>query len=211
MQRAQKLGVEVAHIEIPQDKTMARRILTRLGFRLVRRLLHLKLRIAEVHQNNMERASLGCRYLQRGEEEILTKIQNRSFAGLWGYNPNTVAEITYRINLSNRQDILLTCDEDRVTGYSWMEINEDKEDTSASKKGRICMLGIDPEYRSKAIGEKVLLASLAHLKKHDVAVAEITVDSENKVARSLYQKIGFKIKTSSLWYEKTVNQVTGAK
>lgn len=211
LQRAKKLGAEVAHIEIPRDKAVARRILTKLGFRLVRRLLHLELNIAEVRQNDMEQAFLGCRYLQRGEEEILTKIQNRSFAGIWGYNPNTVTEISYRINLSNRQDILLTYDGDRVTGYSWMEIIEDKEATSAAIKGRIFMLGVDPDYRSKAMGKKALLAGLAHLKNHDVTVAEITVDSENKVARALYQKIGFKIITSSLWYEKQVNQVTGAK
>ncbi|MFC1914749.1 GNAT family N-acetyltransferase [Chloroflexota bacterium] len=211
LQRAKELGAEVAQIEISQDNTIARRILTRRGFNLVRRFLHLRLNMARVHRQDMEQAALGCRHLQRGEEDKLTRIQNRSFASVWGYNPNTVTAITYRTNLSNPQDVVLTCDGDKVTGYCWTEITDDEEAASGTRKGRIFMLGVDPTYRGKGVGKKALLAGLAHLQEKGLAVAELTVDSENKVACALYQMVGFEVGTSSMWYEKRINQGTGAK
>jgi mycothiol synthase len=67
------------------------------------------------------------------------------------------------------------------------------------------MIGTDPDYRGKGLGRKVLLAGLAHLRNKGIQVAELTVDSENKVAYALYQSIGFEVQTSSLWYEKAVD------
>ena len=67
------------------------------------------------------------------------------------------------------------------------------------------MLGLDPDYRGKGIGKKILLAGLAHLKSRSLQVAELTVDSENKAACALYKSIGFKVQTSSFWYEKVIN------
>ena len=67
------------------------------------------------------------------------------------------------------------------------------------------MLGVDPDYRGKEIGKRVLLAGLARLKSKSLPVAELTVDSENKAACALYKSIGFKVRTSSLWYEKVIN------
>ena len=205
--RAKELGAKVAHVEIPQDNAVAKSVLAKLGFRFVRRFLHLKLNLAKVHRQDMEQATLGCRHLQRGEEDKLTQIQNRSFAGIWGYNANTVAAITYRINLSNcsPEDVVLTCAGDKIIGYCWTEITGEGEATSGERKGRIFMLGADPDYRGKGVGKRVLLAGLAHLKNKGLPVAELTVDSENKAAGALYQSVGFAVRTSSLWYEKVIN------
>ena len=205
--RAEELGAKVAHVEIPPGNAVAKRVLAKLGFRFVRHFLHLKLDLAKVHRQDMEQATLGCRPLQRGEEDKLTQIQNRSFAGIWGYNANTVAAITYRINLSNcsPEDVVLTCDGDKIIGYCWTEITGEGEATSGERKGRIFMLGADPDYRGKGVGKRVLLAGLAHLKNKNLPVAELTVDSENKAAGALYRSVGFAVRTSSLWYEKVIN------
>ena len=66
------------------------------------------------------------------------------------------------------------------------------------------MLGADPDYRGRGEGKKVLLAGLAHLKSKGIRVAELTVDSESKAACALYQSIGFRVRTSSFWYEKAI-------
>lgn len=66
------------------------------------------------------------------------------------------------------------------------------------------MLGVVPDYRGKGIGQKLTLAGLARLKSKGLQVAELTVDSENKAARSLYRSIGFEVQKSSLWYEKVL-------
>jgi mycothiol synthase len=173
----------------------------------VRRFLELRLDITDVCWSGINQAALGCRYLQRGEEDKLTRIQNRAFAGTWGYNPNTVEEIIYRTNLStcSPEDIVLTCEGDKVIGYCWTQVAYEGEATSGEREGRIYMIGSDPDHRGKGVGKKVLLAGLAHLKSKSLQVAELTVDSENKAACALYKSIGFKVRTSSFWYEKVIN------
>jgi len=205
--RAKELGAKVAHVEIPQDNTVAKSVLSQLGFRFVRRFLHLRLDIAKVCQQDIEQAALDCRHLQRGEEDKLTQIQNRSFAGIWGYNPNTVETITYRTNLSSfsPEDVILTCDGDKVTGYCWTEITAEGEAAIGERKGRIFMLGADPDYRGKGVGKRVLLAGLAHLKNKGLPVAELNVESDNNVACALYLSVGFEVRTSSLLYDKEIN------
>ncbi len=204
--RAKELGAKVAHVNIAEDNVITRRVLSRLDFNLVRRFLELRLDIADVHWSGINQAALECRYLQRGEEDKLTQIQNRAFADTWGYNPNTVEEIIYRTDLStcSPEDIALIYEGDKVVGYCWTGI-ACKGGATSKKKGRIFMLGVDPDYRGKGIGKKLLLAGLARLKSKGLQVAELTVDSENKAACALHKSIGFKVKTSSSWYEKVIN------
>ncbi len=206
IRRARELGARVAHVNIMEDNAVAESVLSRLGFECVRRFLKLRLDITDVRWSDINQAALGCRYLQRGEEDKLTQIQNRAFAGTWGYNPNTVEEITYRTNLStySPEDIVLTCEGDKVIGYCWTGI-ACKGGVPSERKGQIFMLGLDPDYRGKGMGKKILLAGLAHLKSRSLQVAELTVDSENKAACALYKSIGFKVRTISFWYEKVIN------
>ena len=104
---------------------------------------------------------------------------------------------------------MLTCEGDRITGYCWTGITGEEGD--AEKTGRIFMMGVDPEYRGKGIGRRVLLVGLAHLKSKDLQYVELTVDSENSVACALYRSLGFITVTASLWYEKAVAQDTGTR
>jgi len=202
---AEELGVKVAHINIPQDNETAKNILTRLGFDFVRRFLELRLEIAEIRWQDIDNVALQLRHLQRGEEDKLAQIQNRFFAGTWGYNPNTVEEVTYWVNSSQCSpgDVVLACHEDKVIGYCWTRII--CEAATGERKGQIFMLGTDPDYRGEGAGKKILLAGLEHLKSKSIQVAELTVDSENKAACALYRSVGFKVWTGSLWYEKIIN------
>ena len=203
--RAKELGVKVANVNISQDNKIANRVLSKLDFRYVRRFLELRLDINTVRWQDIDQAALECRHLQPGEEAKLTMIQNRAFADHWGYNPNTVEEIIYYINLGNRspEDVVVACDGEEVIGYCWTGITR-KGEASGKSKGHIYMIGTDPDYQGKGIGKRVLLAGLAHLKNKGVRVVELTVDSENKVARALYRSIGFKVQKSSLVYEKAI-------
>ncbi len=206
IRRAKGLGAKVAHVNILQDNEIAKSVLSKLGFECIRRDLILRLDITKVSRSDMEQAALNCRQLRPGEEGKLTQIQNRSFAGTWGYNPNTVETITYYLNLSNRspEDVVVTFDGDKIIGYCWTGIGGGGKEAGSDRKGRIYMIGTDPDYRSRGIGKRVLLAGLAHLRNRGVQVVELTMDSENKVAYALYQSIGFEVRTSSLWYEKVI-------
>ncbi|MAF85882.1 MAG: hypothetical protein CL875_05330 [Dehalococcoidales bacterium] len=202
--RARELGVKVAQVNIAQDNVIAESMLSKLGFRFVRRFLQLRQNIAEVSGQGIDQSAWQCRNLQRGEEDKLMQIQNRSFVGTWGYNTNTVEEIIYYTNLTDRspEDVILACDGDKIIGYCWTEIT--CETATGERKGRIFMLGVDPHYRGRGVGKGVLLTGLSYLKSKGLQVAELTVDSENQAACALYRSVGFQVRTSSLWYEKAL-------
>jgi mycothiol synthase len=151
-----------------------------------------------------EEGALLRRHLQRGEEDRLTQIQNRSFAGTWGYNPNTVEEIVYRLNMtdSSPEDVILICEGDRPIGYCWTAIEPRENAVLGTNKGRIYMLGVDPDYRGRGIGRRALLAGLAYLKSRGMEVAELVVDSQNPAACALYESGGFRVSSTTAWYEK---------
>jgi len=203
--RARELGARVAHVNVLEENGAAKNLLSKLGFRLVRRFLHLTLELSEAHLLEEEVALLR-RHLQRGEEDKLTEIQNRSFADTWGYNPNTLEEIVYRLNMigCSPEDVILIYQGDRPVGYCWTLVNPEAS-AAGTNVGRIYMLGVDPDYRGSGIGERALLAGLAHLKGKGIQVAELTVDSQNAAACALYKSGGFKIASTSAWYEKALD------
>lgn len=205
MHHAKQLGAKVAHTNIFYDNVVAKRFLTKLGFRFVRLYLELRLNFSNVHLVNIDQPFI-CRYLKHSEEDKLTRLQNRSFADTWGYNPSTVEEISYRTSLPSYspRNIIVAYDRDRPIGYCWTKVNLGKQ-VGDRKEGRIYMLGVDPDYRGRGIGKMVLLAGLYHLKSKGFRIVELTVDSKNKAATSLYRSIGFEVWTTSLWYEKTLN------
>lgn len=205
LRRATGLEARVAHVSILQNNVAAKNLLPKLGFGLVRHFLELRLQLSQAPFPDAPSALL-CRHLQCGEEDKLTEIQNRSFAGTWGYNPNTLAEIIYRVNLNDcsPEDVILVCEEDKPVGYCWT-INWEEDAYPGTSKGRIYMLGVDPDHRGKGIGRLLLLAGLAYLKNKGVEVAELTVDSQNRVACGLYESVGFKISSTTLWYEKVLD------
>jgi len=202
--RAKELGVKVAHVNIAQDNIAAKIVLSKLGFRFVRRFLQLRLDMAKLRWQDIDQGTLQCRHLQPGEEDKLTQIQNRSFAVTWGFNPNSVEEISYCTNLSrcSPEDVILACDGDKVIGYCWTRTIY--EPGTNGRKGQIFMLGVDSDYRSRGIGKGVLLAGLFYLKSKGFQVAELTVDSRNRVACTLYRSVGFNVWASTLWYKKVI-------
>ena len=205
--RAKELKAKVMRVNVGQENTTAKDILTRLGFRFIRRFLELRLLPAEVRLPDDSHHTYASCHLQYGEEGKLTHIQNRCFANIWGYNPNTTEEIAYRIKMSHRssEDVVLIYDTGKLVGYCWTEINRKVETDNGEQKGRIYMLGVDPDCRGRGIGRIALLAGLNYLKSKGAGVVELTADSENKTALALYSSVGFKTWTSSLWYEKKVD------
>ena len=204
IERAIELTAKIAHANISQDDKAGKRLFSKMGFQFVRRYLELKLDLSKVRLSKIKRNDYPCRPMIPGEEERLTRLQNRSFMDTWGFNPNTREDIIYRIHLSEAsfKDITLCLDGVEPIGYCWSKIFYEKDKSLDGMRGRINMLGVDPDYRGKGVGKKVLLNGLIQLKSRGVRFVVLTVDNENKVARTLYQSVGFKVKSSSLWYQK---------
>ncbi len=199
-ERGKELGTKVAHIRVNESNEIARIVLLRLGFRLVRRFLELSLDLTEVLPRATNATTLELRHLGVGEVAGLCQLQNECFSGTWGFNPNTVEEVNYRLGSSYASfaDVILACVGGKPVGYCWMKI------VGARGRGQIFMLGVCPAYRGRGLGKELLIAGISHLKNRGLKVAELTVDEGNKVALLLYYSLGFRQKTVTLWYEKEV-------
>ena len=201
--RAKEYGAQVVQAEVTEANLAAKNLLSSLRFKPVRSFFELSLVLYNVPGANVDN-SLTSRPLMRGEEHRLTQIQNRLFAGTWGFNPNTTEEIVYRLNLfgCSPGDVIMIYNGDKPIGYCWTVINPEENLALKLKRGRIHMMGVDPDYRGKGLGKAVLSAGLNHLMKKGIELAQLTVDSENTVACSLYKSGGFEISATTLWYEK---------
>ena len=205
--RAREVGARVVHVPVLEENAAGKGLLAKLGFGFVRRFLELSRELSELHLADAEQGALLSRHLQPGEEDKLAQIQNRSFAGTWGYNPTGVEDIVYRLNMTgcSPEDVILIFAADRPVGYCWTLVNPEASAAVGTSVGRIYMLGVEPDYRSSGIGKRALLAGLAHLRSKGIEVAELTVDSQNPAACALYESGGFKISSTSAWYEKTLD------
>jgi mycothiol synthase len=205
-QRARELEVELMHVNILEENTTARAMLTKLGFSMVRQFLEMRLSLSEAALPETSNGELPSRYLQRGEEEILANVQNRCFADTWGFNPNTPEELAYALNLSGAspEDVVLIYDNEQPVGYCWTKVYCETRPETGEEKGRVFMLGVNPAHRGRGIGQLALRAGLNHLRDKLIRVAELTVDSENLAALSLYKSFGFQVAARSLYYEKRI-------
>ena len=187
-------------MNVREKNAPARLVLKKAGFQVVRRSLELEASLE--HLAEPGETSLPIRCLEPDEAGGLTDIQNTAFAGAWGYSPNTTEEIRHALGGCDPEDVCLAMDGQRPAGYCWSAMQENGK---GERWGRIAMLGVDPEYRGRGLGRDLLLEGLAYLRDEGLAVARLTVDSENTVACDLYYSVGFQIRETSLWYERLLD------
>jgi len=207
LKRARELGAKFAHVSIPSTEAAQAEALSNLGFKAVRRFYELRLDVSQVNLEAADRPDPAHRHLEAGEEELLVHIQNRCFTGIWGFNPNTVAYIAWELKAKSNcpEDVILAINKGEVIGYCWTEEECGQDLTTGKRKGRIYMLGVGTDYRGKDLGKKLLWAGLLHLKSKGREIIDITVDSQNIVAVTLYRSLGFQLHGETVWYEKVVH------
>lgn len=207
LERARKLRAKKAHVSVPSDKLAEAELLLSSGFNEVRRHYEFRLDVSEVNLESAKRLNSACRHLEAGGEERLVQIQNRCFAGAWGYNPNTIEDVAWRLGIKGNspEDVILAWDGSRVIGYCWTVADCGQDLSTGMSKGRIYMLGVDPDFRNRGLGRELLRAGLSHLTSKGREIIHITVDSENKAAVKLYDSEGFQLYEETLWYEKIID------
>lgn len=203
LQRISESGINAAQVSVLETNASARGLFNHLGFTCIRYFFKLRLDINSGPVPVAKQGPTTSRRLKPGEEDLLTELQNRCFVDTWGFNPNTTEEIAYRLNMHDRspEDVILTYLEDTPVGYCWIIINPEENARREKKKGLIHMLGVDPNYRQQEIGTAILLNGLEDLQGKGVDIVELTVDSENLAACSLYESVGFEVVAKTEWYE----------
>ena len=137
---------------------------------------------------------------QEKDLEILSRIQNRTFANHWGYSKNSKEDIVSRLSLKDtgNEHVTFSVDENNnVVGYVWTSIVRQNRRTT----GRILMTGIEEKHRGKKLGRATVIKGLKHLLSIGVSEINLEVSSRNNPAISLYQSLGFQQIGKLNWYE----------
>jgi len=58
-------------------------------------------------------------------------------------------------------------------------------------EGHIVSIAVDPSYRNKGYGTKLMLELIKHFKSNGVKIIKLEVDSRNNVAKKFYEYFGF--------------------
>ena len=134
----------------------------------------------------------------KDEIAAVTSLHNRCFEGSWGFSPNSVEEIDERINndfeLSGVHPILAaaTHEVDIPIAYVWTTIHE--------SDGRIEMIGVDPEQRTRGLGRSMFNAGVEHLVDNGATTISLDVDADNEPAVNLYSTAGMAAYSRTVYY-----------
>lgn len=204
VRHAAEANSRVVQVSFSEFNLPARNLASRLGLEFIRRFFELQLNLNRIRLADAAPDGYMIRHLEPDEADRLTDIQNRAFAESWGFNPNTPAEVAYRINSSccSAEDIMVACLKNKFIGYCWPRIMTADNAAGGNMQGEIHMLGVDPGFRKRGIGRNVLLAGLAHLRNKGITTVRLTADGEYPAALGLYKSAGFKVSARSEWYEK---------
>ncbi len=106
--------------------------------------------------------------------------------------PDWQAEQTRSLNtICDSPDIEVFVAEDQgsILGFSSISLHPD------DYLGQIYMLGVDPEYQSRGIGQMLMNESIARIKNHGfkLVMVETGGDPGHEPARRIYEKMGFEL------------------
>lgn len=198
VERARGLGADEVHVAVDERAGDAQSFLRARGFALVR--CHWRMALVGCISDRLPRTEgLEIRRFVRGDEEDLCALQNRAFAGQWGFCPNRVEEIRYLVNTSlcRAEGIVFVCEGRKKVAYCWAS-----DDGVNRRKAYIRMLGVDPAYRNRGLGRLALITGIRYVKERGMDEIALQVDSANPAALQLYRSLGFEKSGVILWYGK---------
>ena len=136
----------------------------------------------------------------KNEKELIKNlhvIQNAAFKDSWGFSPNSITDITNKIQSSNniKNGILFAMKKIPI-GYIWLE-----KDNKDNKLAHVSMIGTHPDFTGKGVASSLLRHGVLFLKDTKYTHLKLEVDNDNTGARKVYEKYGFKDSDTKYWYE----------
>ena len=200
VEHSASLGARVLHMQTsPLDVTL-REALQSAGFESVATYWNMRWEAAAAPEIDLRHGYTLRPFTLGRDEDALTDLQNAAFGDTWGFCPNTVDEVAFRVRMrrSDPEGILLILDSDIPAAYCWTMRSENR----FGSIGWISMVGVLPEYRGEGIGKAALAAGMTFLRGKGVEGIELEVDSLNVPARKLYDKLGFRKTSETIWFER---------
>jgi len=206
LQRAASLKLKIVHADLRESDLIAQGLFAAAGFSPVRRYAEMQIEIKSARIVESRHDALICRPLEPGREAKFTQLQNRAFSDSWGFCPNTTSEIVQLLNTNGygHDGVIVAYRGEQAVAYCWTAKLRRPNSSCGAVFGRIHMMGVTPEFRGQGMGKYILSSALSYLTSKGIQSVELTADTGNPAAVSLYTKAGFKLKTALVWYEKEI-------
>ena len=200
VEHSASLGASVLHMQVSSSDVTTHEALQSAGFESVATYWNMRWEAAAAPEIDLPHGYTLRPFILGRDEDALTDLQNAAFGDTWGFCPNTVDEIAARVRMSrsNPEGILLILDSDIPAAYCWATRSENR----SGSIGWISMVGVRPEYRGEGIGRAALATGMTFLRGKGVEGIELEVDSLNVPARKLYDKLGFRKTSETIWFER---------
>ena len=201
--RACDLPVSVIHVQTASEDDVKRRLLYDAGFLPVRRYALMRWRSDVLPRVELPEGFTLRSFRAGHDAQRLADIQNAAFGDSWGFSPNTVEQVEARVasKSTTLEGILLVTRSDDLAAYNWTV----RPAGPGGKLGRIAMTGVHPEYRGMGLSRPTVLAGMEWLASQGVEVIELDMDSSNRSAARVYESLGFRKVSDTVWFEVRVN------
>lgn len=198
--RARRAGAQVLHVPIAgaRDEEYSG-VPGAVGMRIVRRQWRMRRPALPVDATFVPEGVRPRPFEPGKDERVLTELQNAVFAGSWGYSPNTVNEVTARLELPGYGPggVLFLESGAGPVAYCWTR----RHNEECGVAGAIHMMGVRPESRGRGFGRLVAALGIDLVSTRQASEIELEVDSTNTAAVSLYRELRFERVSDVLWYE----------
>jgi mycothiol synthase len=211
LEHAGRIKARVAHMNIPSAEITTAQMVENAGFAPIRKFYEMHLDAEKFDLSTEKKSRFEFHHLRSGEEQKLIDIQDRSFKGTWGYDPDMARHVSWWMSYrrNNHDDIILALDESEVIGYCWTGLSSHADMYTGMAKGRIHMLGVAPDRRRSGAGKKLLVEGIRYLGSKGRYIIELTVDGQNHGAVELYRSNGFRVVDTAIWYERMLSADSG--
>jgi len=125
------------------------------------------------------------------DEQAWLIVNNRAFE--WhpeqsGWDLDTIAAHE-REPWFDPAGFLLHEEDGRLAGFCWTKVHAGEQ----PPLGEIYVIAVDPDFGGRGLGRQLTLAGLDHLARAGLTVGMLYVESDNRPARALYDRLGFTI------------------
>jgi len=199
VERSRGVGARIVHVPATAGDLASGGLLQKAGFAPVRHFLHMVCGSLPA-VSTVARRGFELRSPDPGEAAGLADLQNAVFEGSWGYSPHTGDEIAALLSLPGRgPDRVLTLTESgRPIAYAWTHLFR----SGGAWNGTLTMNGVHPAYRRVGLGEMIAAAGVRSLFEAGAASVDLEVDGTNALAVRLYERLGFRRRGGTFWYER---------
>ena len=175
----------------------AEQLAAKLGFRKVRELLRMRLRVDnELPEPTLPDGITIRPFVPGKDEAAVVYVNHRAF----DWHPEQGSMSIEDVRAKEEEDwfdpagFLLAFDaDDRLAGFHWTKVH-------TPELGEVYVVGVDPDRQGGGLGKALTLAGLHHLREQQVKEVMLYVESDNAAAVRVYTKLGFTLWDADVQY-----------